>query len=403
MTAAARGTRDATEERPPGVRASATYLPELESLRGIAIVLVVLYHTDAIVCRTEGASGIVATPLSAFVHAGHSGVTLFFVLSGFLLSLPFFAEAAGRKRVRLGDYYRRRALRILPLYYAAVLVASVLTAATAADVLRGLPYLTFLNAFADVATPLPPYSGVWWSLATEVQFYLLLPLLPVCLRSRRGRWIGALALGSYIAAYASYLRGTFPIHAISGQLSLGLSLFGRAPVFLLGMAIAALYLHRGEKLRSWLASALPARWAVADLLLLALLFAQGCLLRWAAFKGAWGSEVHPFHLWHVVEGFLWAAVLAWVLLAPLRSKRMFSSRLLRTLGVLSYSIYMLHYPVIRGSFDALRSVQVLSPVGWHARSYAASLGLFVVCVALSSVTYAGIERPFLERKARIDR
>jgi peptidoglycan/LPS O-acetylase OafA/YrhL len=388
---------------PPGLRTSATYLPELESLRGIAIVLVVLYHADGVVCRTEGSSGIIATPLTAFVRAGHTGVTLFFILSGFLLSLPFLREAAGGKRVRRWDYYHRRALRILPLYFAAVLVASVLTAATAADVLRGIPYLAFLNSFADVATPLLPYSDVWWSLATEVQFYLLLPLLPLCLRSRRGRWFGAATLTVYVVAYASFLRGTFPIRTISGQLALGLSLFGRAPLFLLGMVTAALYLRWGEWLRSWLARALPARGAIAGLLFLALLVTQGCLLCWAAFEGFWGSEIQPFHLWHVIEGALWAAILFCVLLAPPRLKRVFSNRPLGTLGVLSYSIYLLHYPVLRYSIDALRRRDLLSVVGWDAGSYAAMLALLGVCVALSTVTYAVIERPFLKRKARIDR
>ena len=108
MTAAAHRTRaNAGDERPAGVRTSATYFPELESMRGIAIVLVVLFHADGVVCRTEGTSGIIATPLSAFIRAGHSGVTLCFMLSGFLLSLPFLSEVADRKRVRRWDYYRR--------------------------------------------------------------------------------------------------------------------------------------------------------------------------------------------------------------------------------------------------------------------------------------------------------
>ena len=68
---------------PAGMRASQTHYPELESLRGAAILLVFFFHLDGLV--TEGSSPDVSL-LSGFVRAGHTGVSLFFVLSGFLLS-----------------------------------------------------------------------------------------------------------------------------------------------------------------------------------------------------------------------------------------------------------------------------------------------------------------------------
>lgn len=89
--------------RPAGIRRSSTYFPELESLRGIAIVLVVVFHADAVMLvpffNREGSWP--SLPL-ALVFAGHTGVTLFFVLSAFLLGLPFLKEAgaAGPSRGR---------------------------------------------------------------------------------------------------------------------------------------------------------------------------------------------------------------------------------------------------------------------------------------------------------------
>src|SRR2546429_671565 len=83
------------------------------------------------------------------------------------------------------DYYAGRALGILPLYYSAVLVATVLSAVRLSDLVRGLPYLAFLNA-VGLTIPMLPYTRDWWSLATEVQFYLVLPLLPLFLRTRFG-------------------------------------------------------------------------------------------------------------------------------------------------------------------------------------------------------------------------
>jgi peptidoglycan/LPS O-acetylase OafA/YrhL len=92
------------------------FLPELESVRGIAILLVFAFHVDGFVRFPFSVAPSV--PLSlAFVHAGFTGVDLFFVLSAFLLSLPFLAEGAGGRRVVVREYALRRALRILPLYY----------------------------------------------------------------------------------------------------------------------------------------------------------------------------------------------------------------------------------------------------------------------------------------------
>src|SRR3989442_11065883 len=114
-----------------GLRASSTFLPELESVRGIAVLLVFAFHADIFVRFPfiEPRS----TLATAFVRAGYTGVDLFFVLSAFLLSLPFFVEAAGGKRVVVREYFVRRALRILPLYYFAVLVGTVLSASHLLD------------------------------------------------------------------------------------------------------------------------------------------------------------------------------------------------------------------------------------------------------------------------------
>src|SRR5438132_13213326 len=129
----------AGDEALVGLRQSSTFLPELESVRGIAVLLVFAFHTDSFVRFPFIESR--STLAQAFVRAGHTGVDLFFLLSAFLLSLPFFAEAAGGRRVVLREYFVRRALRILPLYFAAVVGATVLSASHLRDLSRGPPYL----------------------------------------------------------------------------------------------------------------------------------------------------------------------------------------------------------------------------------------------------------------------
>ena len=123
----------------------------------------------------------------------------------------------------------------------------------------------------------------------------------------------------------------------------------------------------------------------------------------AASSGFWVVETPPLHAWHLVEGSLWTTVLLLILLAPLRLKRALSNRLLSTLGILSYSLYLIHYPVLRSSIDKMRLSGLSSLEGWSGPAVAMVAVLCIACVALSSLTYRLIERPFLLRKERLDR
>jgi peptidoglycan/LPS O-acetylase OafA/YrhL len=394
----------AVPDAPTGVRRSTPYFPELESLRGIACTLVALYHVDAYVCDIEGKGGIVASPLSAFIRAGHTGVNVFFILSAFLLSIPFLIESAGGKRVVRRSFYTRRALRILPLYYLAVAFGTVMCAQVPADLLLGLPHLLFLNATTWFYTPgLMPYRGPWWTLATEMQFYALLPLLPLALSTRRGRWFGAALLVAYAAAYVGYLFGVVRMQTGLGEILLGLSLFGHAWLFLFGIAAAWLYLRFGERLRTALGGSAWLRNGGADLALLAAFAALGLELQWATFKGFWAVESgFRFHAWHLADGLLWTVVVLLLLLAPLRAKRLFSNPVWNRLGVLSYSIYLWHYPIYKFGIDAFRSATGTPAPGWNAPTLAAVAVLSGACVLVSSLTYRFVERPFLARKQLLE-
>ena len=82
------GTRQREGAKAPaGIRDASHYAPQLESLRGVAILLVALFHADGMLLSMgqNVTIGVKVSPLAAFVHAGHTGVTLFFVLSAILL------------------------------------------------------------------------------------------------------------------------------------------------------------------------------------------------------------------------------------------------------------------------------------------------------------------------------
>lgn len=391
-----------SEVPPVGVRRSTAYFPELESLRGIAILLVYVFHLAGAVDPSGTRPGTVVSPLGAFVRAGHTGVSLFFVLSGFLLGMSFLIEIAGGRRVVRRDYYMRRALRILPLYYTAVVLGAVYCARSGADLLRAVPYFVFMDA-AGLAAPLLPFSHVWWSLATEVEFYALLPLLALFGRTRRGRWLGCGVLLVYSIVLWAFLTQRLRAPSIDGNLFLAMSIFGRAPLFLCGILAAWIYLAYGERIRDALAHSAPLRYGGADLALFATLAGLGLVLQWMVFHGNWAAEAQLGQICHFLEGVLWTAVLLILLLAPLRSKAVFCNSPLTALGILSYSVYLWHLPLLVFGVSWLRLAHPGVLVPWTWPMAAAVILLTLVTVLLSAATYRVVERPFLARKARIDR
>jgi peptidoglycan/LPS O-acetylase OafA/YrhL len=379
---------------PAGLRGSRKYFPELESLRGLAILLVFAYHADGVLVGTKHH----ASPLLAFARAGHTGVALFFILSGFLLSLPFLAEAdGGRRQARLA-YYSRRALRILPLYWTAVVVSTALSARSLADLNDAWPFLIFTKALASQFA-LWPYSIGWWSLATEVQFYILLPLLPFLARSRRRLFC---ALAVYALAYGTFVARLWHLPSLRWELDLYSNVFGRAPLFMWGIFAAWLYRTYGGTIRERLAATPWIRRGGADVALAATFLALGYLLRWAVICGFWDLEIGRWP-WHVVEGALWTSVLLLLLLAPLRTKRALANPVLGAIGIVSFSLFIIHIPVLALTVLTLRGRYPDALTAWNPASAALMATLFVACLTASVATYWAIERPFLVRKARLDR
>ncbi len=385
---------------PLGVSRSRSFLPELESLRGIAVALVVAFHVDGYAMFMNEQPAHIS-PAMAFVRAGHTGVDLFFLLSGFLLALPFLADVSGGRRVNLREYFVRRALRILPLYWLAVVVGTSLAASTPADLLHGVPYFFFLNSIGLASHYIGTYGAVWWSLGTEIQFYLLLPSLLLA-RTRAGRVVLGLVAVAYFAMYVRLVRGHLVMGSIVGQMALINSVFGRGPLFLWGIAAAVVYRRWGATLRERLAASRVLRNGGADVLMVAVFVVMAFFLRWLVGIGAVRQMGAPDQPWHIVNGALWAAVLLLILLAPLRAKGLFANRVLGRLGVLSYSIYMIHVPFVGVSLLAIRKWMPFQMVGWDAGSSITIAVLLLALVGVSSLTYRYIESPFLVRKARFD-
>lgn len=155
--------------------------PTLNALRAVGAILVVLTHSAFNTGRIN--DGWTGAMLARFDF----GVTLFFVLSGFLLSRPWFMAAAlGEHHPSARHYLWKRALRILPLYWAVVVVALAVDPANDGASLREwVSNLAFAQLYFHGL--LPSSLTQMWSLCTEVAFYVLLPVLCVALTGRQHR------------------------------------------------------------------------------------------------------------------------------------------------------------------------------------------------------------------------
>jgi peptidoglycan/LPS O-acetylase OafA/YrhL len=334
----------------------------------------------------------------AVILGGHTGVSLFFLLSAFLLSRPFLREIAGGRRVERSRYFARRFWRIVPLYALAVVATAVFTATQLTDLGRALPYLCFLTPFIHLDQRLSPLlSGPWWSLSTEVQFYLLLPLLPLAFRSRRARVIGAAILAMYAAAYGAFATHIVGVRDLATSYRLEHSILGRGPLFGLGVLLAFVYERRGARIRAWARRTAWVRGGGADALLIAALLALGALLGISTTAFTYPQLEHVYPWWHVPEGILWAVIMFLCLLAPLRCKTLLVNPALSQLGALSYSIYLLHGPLF---FHAYPMVLHGGRNGWDVTAVLTTLALGAVCVACATVTYRLIEQPMIAFGAR---
>ena len=177
--------------------AKTPYLPGIDGMRALAVAAVVVYHAD-----------------SSWLPGGYLGVEVFFVLSGYLITLLLIEEHASTGRIRLGRFWLRRARRLLPALFVMLAGLAVYMAVTGmpeqgrvrGDFVAGLGYVSNWHQLAvgqgyTAATAFAPLRHLW-SLAVEEQFYLVWPLVMwAVLRLGRaalprvGMWFAAISVG----------------------------------------------------------------------------------------------------------------------------------------------------------------------------------------------------------------
>ena len=378
--------------------------PRLDGLRGLAILLVALYHTThygLVQSKLEAALTIVPS-------VGWSGVDLFFVLSGFLITGILLETRDGTTYYRA--FYARRVLRIFPLYYATLafflLVVPQLPLFAAVDHFwnpgasrEQFWYWLFLSNVQAALT------GAWqhqtldisWSLAIEEHFYLLWPLVVRYASERRllqicaGTIVAALLLrAALVAAGASPLAAytltpcrldtlaTGAAIAILARRAGGLAALARTARFVLPVALALFVV-----VQAWIRLGQPPVTGYQAITRQVLMLNNDPLM-----------QTIGFSLLCAVYG----ALLVWVLEAPAASwrARCFEMRWLRSFGRYSYAMYLFHF------FVAVMAVNLFTP-GSHPQHFAlAQLCFWLLAIgvtyALARASWFLLEAPALRWK-----
>jgi peptidoglycan/LPS O-acetylase OafA/YrhL len=351
----------------------------LDGVRGLAILLVVLFHALFFDVAAIGAERLsLGSVYVRVVSLGWCGVDVFFVLSGFLITGILLRSKTAPHYFR--DFYARRALRIFPLYYVVVaLLLFVLdrpatTAAEKASYLfyyQNVRYALWGEQTADHA------RLITWSLAIEEQFYLVWPAV-VWLASRRALvCIAATAIAAAIALrFVLTAGGLATTHFLTPC---------RVDTLMAGALIAVL--------------GVPPRW----LGVVATLAGGGALLAIAASTGQPWPQAPDMQRWGLLAALAFAVGLLTLVRCGGVCERVCAWHPLRSLGRYSYCVYLVHYLVI----DAVtRLVLAASPEAkqWLAAwpPLALMLAFAALCLlaswAIGWLSWHLFERHFLALK-----
>jgi len=345
-----------------GSEDSKNRLGQLDGLRAIAVAGVIVQHSFGFLKWSSSSGGF---------ESGAAGVRLFFVLSGFLITALLLDEHERYGKISLRSFYRRRARRLLPVaiaaicFYTTIWIGAALMAGM--DVRRQLLGALFAAFYLEnlahfLHPPVIDGIGHFWSLSQEEQFYFVWPPLLVLLARRgvRARWV---AVGLSVALVATVVhRGML---AGDGWFRFYYAPDARADGMLLGCLLA--FAFKFEKLRPGRAWLLVGPAAIS---LYALDVAS--LHHTSPATALYGITVANI----AAGGLICSIVMAPQ--APL--SRLLAIAPLRTLGVISYGLYIWQ-PITASSTGASGTLMLM------------------LALAVAFLSYRFIERPFRRRRS----
>ena len=358
----------------------------LDSLRGIFAIMVVYSHIE-LIRSYFGLSEVFFIPIVS--QLGRIGVTGFFVLSGFLITVNLLKtrEKDGSAAGKLRGFYLKRLLRIWPLYYAVILLAIFVfphvpalhfTVPAVLKDARTLPgshiyYYILLPQVPLAQNTVLPFAEPTWSIGVEEIFYLVIPFFPLFMRVKKNAYLYVAALFIIIKYYLFYMTEDNPTAYPVASFLLNFFNLCRFECILIGCFIGYLYHEQNKYLEK-----LSILHFIAAFVLL---FIFSAII-----------EYRSYQYYH------FAAVFAVIILYAAKNRGTFlNNRVLAFVGKISFSLYMTHE---------------LAIVFLHNNSFFREqidttpfLALYIIiplaAILLAFVVYNILERPFLILKERL--
>lgn len=361
-------------------------LPGLEGLRGVACLMVFAVHFGQI-AKVEGNAG--PFELARLLENGNAGVALFFALSGFLLSRSYWqALSMGSLQPSTGNFLLRRMARVVPAYFLCLTGLIVVNRLWQEDSWPQdalLHYFFIFNYFdANIFSINPPF----WTVAVELQFYLLLPLIFFVFGRMQIGWAAAFVTTLACFAYAAHavIAATLTGDLVRGaQLSpvVTYSVLAHLPHFLFGV-ITAWWVNRSQS-PSWSPAepVVPLKEAAMWLAFLFLFVVLGTPLD-GLFQVPYGRYNFPYvpFLLCIVIALTPQTATGWILL---------QNSPLRPIGRVSYGVYLYHLP-IQHWVARIMEIYAQSP---HENWLMFGSISLTVTLAAATLSYLFLEKPIL--------
>ncbi len=384
------------------------YLPGLDGLRALAVVAVMVYHAD-----------------HAWLSGGFLGVEVFFVISGYLITLLLIGEHERTGHVELRQFWLRRFRRLLPALFVMLGALAVYMALfhqrpegqTRGDFLGGIFYVSnwyqiFVGQGYTAAEAFAPLRHLW-SLAVEEQFYLIWPLIMVAILRRGGGrlprvglWLFAVSVTIAVLTAALYVGGDISVQCspaamhgywdvggrcISANEALYLGTFSRAGGLMLGAAFAMVW-----RPAAILRGPLRAKGRQLDVLAGAGI-ALMALLMWALSLTEPGDQFGiRFDSWLFRGGFFLTGIATVLVIAAATHQgaatgALLGNRVFTWVGTRSYGLYLYHWPVY----------QIIRKMAGEPLSIGQFVLAMAIALPITEASYRYVETPI--RKGAISK
>ncbi len=367
-----------------------THFPNLDAVRGFACLIVFVAHFFEYVNNRD----LSAVEQWGYIHliqgAGAMGVSLFFVLSGFLITYLLIREKEARKTIHVGFFYMKRILRIWPLFFLIVLITFFIfplaTGRYDGELTRQhLPwFLTFTINFDRILTNFfgigNDCAGVLWSVAVEEQFYIVWPLIVLIFRKRSFPIVAILiVIGSALFRHVYKTDNDMLLYhtaSVAGDLALG--------------GLAAYYGFYSEAFRNFFRNR-PTWFRASMLAGIVFVFANHYLLLHAPITAVAGRFILAFSFALLISDQCFG-----------NPKQFSAGRIpfLSQIGNISYGIYCFHMFLVVGvlKFNLAMGYERLPALLF----YLEMLSALLLTVGVSALSYRYFERPILNFRSRFD-